>query len=778
MDAEMRLKNLRSERARYGFLFVILACGIFASHLRDGYLSDDFLYVAWARRSLATLLAHLTISSYPQVLRPLPAFAWLLSRFASGPLWLHLLALAVHGANSALLFAICRKWGAARSTAFTLGFLFLVFPLSGETVLWLSSGFDLWAVFFALLAVAALQKEQGIGLGLLFYALALLCKESALCLPLVFLLLFPRLRWRIFPFFLTAGLYLAMRFALFGGIGGYKDHFGRAVVTQLHLGAFLRALAVQVPARILAPVPVESRLAFGGMIALSLILLCGFGASGFRPRKAVLAAAGVFVAAILPAAPLLRVEWDLQGARLLYLPLALGLVALARFTRPPTRIATVSGAVLAGYWMIAAVLNGSHWSAASQQARQTLDAMKTLQPGFPPGSTVLVDAPDTYQGAYVFRNGLSEAAELAGLRQNLHWRRGTAALLGPGAGRDLGVRVFEIGAEGDWTTCARALFTLPGPSAPLSLVPASAQSWVSIPVAIAETRCHSVTLSTSCGENTGTLFWKTTDTAPFTTMRSRDLKLSGELQGPRPAHERVLLGAGRVEAVSRQLRSRPRALGARRLPFSHALQIGKAGLEVPADHLVHVEEDPHDLRDEGAGAMHGPRDVGGAARGLQRELGDVVPFERLDKIQLNHDLGRRRGFRDLHASRPDVAVAFPRVQGTLAAGRPAIGSFQLRVLVLPGRPGGPAMEVRDQRKDRFGRRLDARRALNAQDIRPGRSESEESGEQNDDDDGDSREHGFLPRSRAVERGDDDRVESIPTLRQCLLALRITATCPD
>jgi hypothetical protein len=49
MDAEMRLENLGSEKARDGFLFVILACGIFASHLRDGYLSDDFLYVARRR---------------------------------------------------------------------------------------------------------------------------------------------------------------------------------------------------------------------------------------------------------------------------------------------------------------------------------------------------------------------------------------------------------------------------------------------------------------------------------------------------------------------------------------------------------------------------------------------------------------------------------------------------------------------------------------------------------------------------------------------------------
>jgi hypothetical protein len=529
----MRLEKLRSERVCYGALFVILALGLFASHLRDGYLSDDFLYVVWARRSLATLLAHLTIASYPQVLRPLPAFAWLLSRFDAGPLWLHVLALAIHGANSALIFNFARKREAALPTAFLLGALFLVFPLSGETVLWLSSGFDLWAACFALLAVVALQEERGIWLGLLFYTLALFCKESALCLPLALLLLFPRLRWRSIPFFLTAGLYLAMRLVLFGGIGGYRDPLGRTVATQLHPGAFLRSLAVQVPARILAPVPVESRLAFVIMIALSLLLLLGFGLIAFRPRKAALAAVGVFVAAILPAAPLLRVEWDLQGARLLYLPLALALVALARSTRPPTRISTVSGAVLACYWMIAAVLNGNHWSGASRAAGRTLDAMKALQSRFPAGSTVLVDAFDTYQGAYVFRNGLPEAATLAGLRQDLHWRRGTVALLGPSAGRDLGVRLFEIGTDEkgsavDWTACERSLFTARESGTPLTLVPASAQTWISLPVPIAEPGCLSVMLSTACGEITGALFWKTTDEAPFTTMSSRDLRLSGE----------------------------------------------------------------------------------------------------------------------------------------------------------------------------------------------------------------------------------------------------------
>jgi hypothetical protein len=159
--------------------------------------------------------------------------------------------------------------------------------------------------------------------------------------------------------------------------------------------------------------------------------------------------------------------------------------------------------------------------------------MKTLQSRFPAGSTVLVDALDTYQGAYVFRNGLPEAATLVGLRQDLRWRRGTVALLGPSASRDLGVHIFEIGADErgqavDWTACEKSLFTSRESGTPLTLIPASAQTWMSLPVPIAKAGCRSVTLSTSCGETTGTLFWKTTEGAPFTTMSSREIRLSGE----------------------------------------------------------------------------------------------------------------------------------------------------------------------------------------------------------------------------------------------------------
>src|SRR2546430_14766135 len=95
--------------------------------------------------------------------------------------------------------------------------------------------------------------------------------------------------------------------------------------------------------------------------------------------------------------------------------------------------------------------------------------------------------------------------------------------------------------------------------------------------------------------------------------------------------------------------------------FSDALQIGKTGLEVLADHAVHVEKHVDDFRKVGRVALHLPRDVSAIPPGLKRELDDVVGLEWLDEIQFDADLGRRRSIRDLHASLADVLVAFPRV---------------------------------------------------------------------------------------------------------------------
>src|SRR6267378_1521222 len=168
-----------------------------------------------------------------------------------------------------------------------------------------------------------------------------------------------------------------------------------------------------------------------------------------------------------------------------------------------------------------------------------------------------------------------------------------------------------------------------------------------------------------------------------------------------------------------------------RLILSNGLQVGKSGLEILADHAVHIDEDSYELRDVGHGALHGPGDVGRVTLGFQREFDDVLGFERLDEIQLDGDLGRSNRLRDFHAPLADVPVAFPCVYGALAAGYGAESSFHRRVFLFPGRPGFPAQEIVEYGKDLLRRSLDARRALDTESIRFRRGIDEKSGEQDD-----------------------------------------------
>jgi hypothetical protein len=59
--------------------FWVAACALLAlvallygRYIRNGILSDDYLYATWAGESVGSLLRHLTVDSYPKVLRPLP----------------------------------------------------------------------------------------------------------------------------------------------------------------------------------------------------------------------------------------------------------------------------------------------------------------------------------------------------------------------------------------------------------------------------------------------------------------------------------------------------------------------------------------------------------------------------------------------------------------------------------------------------------------------------------------------------------------------------------
>jgi hypothetical protein len=102
------------------------------------------------------------------------------------------------------------------------------------------------------------------------------------------------------------------------------------------------------------------------------------------------------------------------------------------------------------------------------------------------------------------------------------------------------------------------------------------------------------------------------------------------------------------------------------------------------------------------------------------------------------------GVGDLHAALARLAVAVPFVHGALALVGAAERSLHRGIQFLVGRPGAPAVEIGDERKDPVRRCLDAGRALDPERVGFGNGEQQHPGhrndQQNDDDDGDGLDH--------------------------------------
>jgi len=466
--------------AALGTLVLVL----YGRHLGDGYLGDDFLFLAWLEEEgFAGLLRRLTVDSMPRVIRPLPAFAWLLGDLPAGAALHHALSLLLHGTTGVLVARVAERLGAARATAFLSAALFLAFPLHPETVVWPSATPDLLAACFA---VAALHVGLGgddrspPGAGRLaasagLFALSLLSKESTLLLPAVAVLLAPRRhRWRLGAALgAVAAVYLGVRLQLFHGLGGYLDPEGRSLVHHFDPLRFLRNACLQLPARLLVPFKRPGELAPLLAVASLAVGAAAAVAGGFhrRPRRVAVALVAA-LAALLPVAPVLSVDSDHGGSRLLYFPAAVAAIALAAACHPERRRRRALPAALAAlllFWGAATLVNARSWSRASAEVRHTLAAIEELEPGWPAGSSVFVAGHDSWRGAYVWRNGFAFALRRAGVRSDLRWFLGTAALTAHP--EELGERVFEIGPDGactvrdcairDWTPCQQALHSSP-----------------------------------------------------------------------------------------------------------------------------------------------------------------------------------------------------------------------------------------------------------------------------------------------------------------------------
>jgi hypothetical protein len=168
--------------------------------------------------------------------------------------------------------------------------------------------------------------------------------------------------------------------------------------------------------------------------------------------------------------------------------------------------------------------------------------------------------------------------------------------------------------------------------------------------------------------------------------------------------------------------------------FGDGFQIGETDGEILADHVVHVHEHMHDLRHERTRTIHQPCDGGDFTLRRHRELGGVVPFKRLEEIELDRDLAGR-SVDDFHPTGADILVAVPRIDRALAAAGTAEGARHGGILHFIRRPRRPLAKIIDPRKDRLRRRLDADRALDAENIGLGRGENKDRGNRDSENDG-------------------------------------------
>jgi hypothetical protein len=191
-------------------LLVALGAIVHAPFLSGGFLTDDFVHVeVLQERTLSGVLTSPDAFGY---YRPVPQASMLFELLAGGPnpAAMRLTNLLLHAAVICAAFLLAHLMlGSARGANLgTLAFV-LTAKAHSTAVLWISARPDLLMTLFTLLAVIAWIRFARVGGGRwlgaawVCYVLALLCKETAVLLPLL-LLITPPGSARLSPRRLTA----------------------------------------------------------------------------------------------------------------------------------------------------------------------------------------------------------------------------------------------------------------------------------------------------------------------------------------------------------------------------------------------------------------------------------------------------------------------------------------------------------------------------------------------------------------------------------------------
>ncbi|HLU38496.1 MAG TPA: hypothetical protein VK081_03870 [Planctomycetota bacterium] len=395
-----------------------LVAATFVRALSGTYVYDDEVVVvrnpAIAAGDLVQVLASPFLAAGSPHWRPLTQVLLALGDRVGGAAAIHALALALHVGATLVAYRLARRLLGDARASFLVALLFALHPAQVESVAWCSALSDVLWGLGALLAldahVAARQRGEpgppwrAVG----WFGVALLAKEQALAIPLLWLLadVFDpaagaRPRWRRHARALVALVpWLLLRVAVFGDVGAGFDRVGEPDLGNRpawllsfellgRLGAVL-LLPIAPDAMRSVPVDLDGRgMAYAALGGVALVGLAFARARGPRPL-----ALGAGIALVVLAVPALRPaatgEYPIAD-RYLYVP-AFGLaLALAPLVRARGGVALL--VALAAAFAVRSFTAIGAWSDQAAFVRAQLARGADARVHYMAGQLALVDLP-------------------------------------------------------------------------------------------------------------------------------------------------------------------------------------------------------------------------------------------------------------------------------------------------------------------------------------------------------------------------------------------------
>jgi hypothetical protein len=409
--------------------------------LRVGFLSDDF-GLASAVRQAAGPLDAMGSDAFRSFFRPLTLLLWWLGGhlWAGSAVGYHVVSVFLHAIDALLVYALALRIIGSRYGGLMAGLLFAVHPLHVEPVTWLAASSGLLCATFCLLSLLLLDTytERGsraqrslvlIG-SVACFLLALLSKESAVALPgvvFVWLLVRPNSVPRGRALLVTGAYagtltcYLAWRFWVLGGVGGYELPMG-FWNTAFPSAPLLMGLEFLFPAHTilfgehLGPWLWTALLVL--MAGVALWLLAGL--DRVPSGRLCLWISFVFIMAI----PIWVFRWQpsptLEGSRFAYLP-TLGLawlfgdICAGRGVQRRGSLAIPVGVVAT--LGVLTIWYAGPWREAGRLASSVVEAgisvVDDLSEQSEDGTLYVRNLPEFHRGVPVFANGYPQALQLA-----------------------------------------------------------------------------------------------------------------------------------------------------------------------------------------------------------------------------------------------------------------------------------------------------------------------------------------------------------------------------